>query len=274
MNEAFYISATALDAHQRALDTVSNNIANVNSTAYKRVVVHFTELVTAPMPPANGDHVDANQGSGWRGDSRLAQTTVAPISLGGVEAHTDGIDFTQGQLTATGQTFDVALGGDGFMELLGPAGEIMLWRGGTLEVNSDGYLAANNGMALKQLIAVPANASQITIASDGTVTALVGNTATPTRLGQIGLVEARNTATISNYGNGLYVENDSANLEAAVSGQDGAGVITQGSIETSNVSLNTEMTNMLLIQQVYSANAQALQAADQLMGIANSLRRG
>ena len=266
MNEAFYISATALEAHQNALDVVSNNIANVNSTAFKRIAVSFTELVTAPVQSADAYRNDN------RADTR--DGLPAPISLGGVEAHTDGIDFSQGQLNITGQTYDVAINGNGFMELLGPSGQMMLWRGGTLEVNSDGYLAANNGMALKQLISVPVNASQITIATDGTVTALIGNNATPTRLGQIGLVQVRDPSTISNYGGGLYTETNSANLEASVSGQDGAGSITQGSLEISNVQLTNEMTSLLLIQRVYGANAQVLQAADQLMGINNGLRRG
>lgn len=261
MNDAFYISATALDAHQGALDVVSNNIANVNSTAFKRVAVHFSELLQAP------ENVAAN-------DRRDPDRRPVADGLGGVEAYTDRIIFDQGQLTSTGQPLDVAINGDGFFELLGSSGQIMLWRGGTMEVNADGYLAAGNGMAFKQLISVPSDASQVTIGTDGTVTALVGNAATVTRLGQISLVQVRDTSTISNAGNGLYVENDKAKLEASTAGEDGAGMITQGSIETSNVNLTNEMTSLLLIQRVYGANAQVLQAADELMSIANGLRKG
>ena len=262
MNEAFYISATALAAHQSALDAVSNNIANVNSTAYKRVAVRFSEVLTAPeqlVPTTASNPAD--------------QPAGAPVSLGGVEAHADRIVFDSGTLNVTGQAMDVAINGDGFFEVLGPSGQLMLWRGGTLTVNTDGYLAASNGMALKQLISVPQNASQITIGSDGTVTALIGSNTTPTRLGQIGLAQVRDTTTLSNYGDGLYIANDSASLQASVSGEDGAGVITQGSLETSNVQLTNEMTSLLVIQRVYGANAQVLQASDELMGIANGLRR-
>jgi len=263
VNEAFYISATALSAHQAALDAVSNNIANVNSTAYKRVAVRFSELLTGPDQPA----------SPAAGNAANDPVTTAPVSLGGVEAHADHIVFDQGTLNATGQALDVAVNGDGFFEVLGPSGQMLLWRGGTLEVNSDGYLAANNGMALKQLISVPQNASQVTIGTDGTVTALIGTNTTPTRLGQIGLAQVRDTSTLGNYGSGLYTATDPSSLQASTSGEDGAGTIIQGSLETSNVQLTDEMTSLLLIQRVYGANAQVLQASDELMGIANGLRR-
>ena len=265
MNNAFYIGATALEANQRAVDVLAANIANANSTAYKRSEVQFSELMNAnPTDPSE----------------IVAEPFATSIDQepGGVQGQTSSRIFDQGPLNMTGRSSDIAINGDGFFELLGPSGQLMLWRGGTLEVNADGYLAATNGYPLKQLISVPDNAGPLQISTDGKVSAVIGNASTISELGQIGLAHVRDTSELTSLGAGLYSAESkrdplgTTNVISTVAGQDGAGVIVQGAQEASNVSLTTEMTNLLLTQRTYSANAQVVQAADQLMGLANSLR--
>jgi len=214
--------------------------------------------------------------------SELVSSTAQPSdptsgatdpSLTGAMVDATSRVFTQGELKPTGQPLDVAINGDGFLELLGPGGQVMLWRGGSLKVDEDGYLAASNGMPLKAMISAPLSATSISIGADGKVQAIVGNDAKPTQIGQIDLVRVKDTATLQVMGEGLYQPANESDLITAAPGEDGAGVLVAGSIESSNVQLSDEMVTLLLLQRAYAANAQVVQAGDQLMAIANSLRR-
>ena len=253
MNGAFYIGATGLAAGERALGAVANNIANINTTAFKRSHVRFSELVG----PSGEDPAVAGTTSGFYG-----------VSV------SDSLrDFMQGDIKQTGRPQDLAINGDGFVELMGPGGQAMLWRGGSLGVNSDGYLAADNGMPLKAMISVPLSATGVTVTADGKVTASVNGQSTPTVLGQIDLVRSKDPAQLEALDGGLFEAPSDSDLINAAPGEDGAGVLVPGALESSNVQLADEMVTLLLLQRAYSANAQVVQAGDQLMSIANSLRR-
>jgi flagellar basal-body rod protein FlgG len=257
MNGAFYISATGLSANEQALEVVANNIANINTTAFKRSEVAFSALVS----PADLS-ADAPSASRYR----LA-------SPSGVMVGATPQVFVEGPLQTTGQALDLAIEGDGFIELMGPGGQTMLWRGGSLSTNADGYLAGPGGLPLKGMISVPAGTSAIAIQSDGKVQAQVNGEATATTIGQIDLVRVKDITTLSATNNGLYQVDDPTQLIGAAPGQDGAGVLASGMREGSNVQLADEMTGLLLLQRAYAANAQVVQAGDQLMSIANSLKR-
>jgi flagellar basal-body rod protein FlgG len=257
MNGAFYVGATGLSAQQRALDVVANNIANINTPGYKRTQARFSELVS---PLARPDDPSADVGQ------------TAPAMLG-VSVDASPRDFTQGPLQVTGKAMDVAISGSGFIELAGPAGQTVLWRGGTLQVNPDGYLAAANGMMLKAMISAPAGTTGLTIGQDGKVTATVDGAATSRNIGQIDVVQVKDVTTLSSLDGGLYQVANDRDLISSAPGEDGAGVLKQGTIEGSNVQLTDEMVMLMLMQRAYSANAEVVQAGDQLMGIANSLRR-
>lgn len=257
MNGAFYIAATGLDADQRAIDIVANNVANINTSTFKRSEAQFSALVA----PASGV-------------SRFSPAfTAGTAQMLGVSAQNSPIDFSEGPLTQTGQPLDIAISGAGFIEVVGADGQTELWRGGSMMVNSDGYLAAPNGQALKQMIAVPAGATSITIGSDGTVQAVTGTSATPTTLGQITLAMPKDMSTVTAQPDGFYAASSDTDLVTATPGDDGAGTLVEGSIEGSNVQLNQEMVNLMLLQRAYSANAEVVQAGDQLMADANGLRR-
>ena len=255
MNGAFYIGATGLETQQRALDVVANNIANINTPGFKRSDVRFSELVGA----------SAEAG---------APARSGPGSLsGGVTLDTSSRLLSQGELRETGNPLDVAIGGEGFIELLGPAGEMMLWRGGTLTVNRDGLLTAANGLPLKAMITVPEGASALTIGRDGIVSATVEGEASVTEIGKIDIVKVRDLGGLSAVEGGMFRPASEEDVVSFEPGEAGAGALIQGSIEASNVELTQEMVALMLTQRAYAANAQVLQAGDQLMAIANGLKR-
>lgn len=258
MNGAFYVGATGLQAQQRALDVVANNISNLNTNGFKRSEIRFSELVSQPT----------------RTEVRDAPTVITPETLSGVQARTAVRVYDQGDLRQTGQQFDLAISGDGFIETLGPAGEIWLWRGGSLRVNADRMLETESGLVLKAQIQIPDDSIGIAIDREGVVSSLSANTEERVELGTIDLVMPRDQSLVEAVGGGLYRMPDGSEneLETLVAGEEG-GVIVQGSVEASNVELTSEVVTLLLLQRAYGANAQVVQAGDQLMSIANNLRR-
>ncbi len=254
MSDAFSIAALAMRTQQQALEALANNIANVNTSGFKRARVRFADLSgtlptdgAASAPPAARD-------AGVRFDTQLV------------------ID-QQGELQRTGRPMDLAIEGAGFIELMGPGGQTLLWRGGGMKVDGDGLLATDSGMALRAAVSVPADATALTIARDGTVRATVADGTEPVELGRIELVRCDDPASLVRLDGGFYRLADDARSIAVDAGEDGAGLIVQGAIERSNVQLTDEMVQLMLVQRAYAANAQIVQAADQLMGIANGLRR-
>ena len=250
MNGAFYIGATGLHAQQRALDIVANNIANINTPGFKRGEVRFSELVGA-------DGSASRPGGDATGVSASAAQRV----------------YTQGALRQTGSPLDLAIDGEGYVELLGPGGETMLWRGGTLAVNRDGLLTAANGLPLKSAITVPQGATALAVGRDGIVTATVAGEAQPSEIGRIGIVKVRDMAALAEADGGLYRVRADDDLAAFDPGEEGAGSLVQGALEGSNVELTDEMVSLLVLQRAYAASAQIVQAGDQLMAIANGLKR-
>lgn len=256
MNPAFYIGATGLRTQQEALEITANNIANMNTAAFKRSSVRFSELLSNP---------------GTTDSASAAQDLAATFA--GVSVQATPQVLTQGPLQQTSQPMDIAVNGPGFFEVLGPSGQTILWRGGTMQISADGHLAASNGMTLKAMIAVPTGASSLTIGQDGTVQAVLAGDTKTTVLGKLELAMVKDPTSLTNVGGGLYQAGSAQDLTIAAPGQDGAGVLAQGSLEGSNVQLADEMTALLLTQRAYGAAAQVVQAGDQLMSIANSLRR-
>jgi len=253
VNPVVQIGAAGMKAQERALSVAANNITNMNTAGFKRSRVRFGEMVT---PQSTGEPTARAFGAG-SGVAALGATVV----------------FDQGDLRASGNAMDVAIDGRGFIEVLGPEGQSLLWRGGSLSIRRDGLLATSDGLPLRALITVPDAASEIRIERDGTVTALVGGDETPTELGRIDLVGVMDASSLEATGSGLYRLAEGVEPAPAVPGEDGIGTIVQGAVEASNVLLAEEMVGLMLMQRAYAASAQALQAGDQLMSIANGLRR-
>lgn len=257
MNGAFYIGATGLDAQQTALDVVANNIANINTVGFKRQTTRFSELV-APVR----DELDAP----------IVQQGQA-LNASGVMVSATPHVWSQGDLMATGQAMDLAISGNGFLEALGPSGRTLLWRGGTLTVNADGFLATTDGTELRAMISVPQGATNLTIAGDGTVSALIDGQSQSQKLGQLEIAMVKDVDGLVDDSGGYYEVTDPADSYTVQAGEEGGGTFVQGSLEAGNVQLTQEMVTLMLLQRAYGANAQVVQASDQLMSIANQLRR-
>lgn len=257
MSGAFHIAATGLDAQQRALDTIANNISNVNTLGFKRSGVRFSEILASRPDPGT-----------LRAD--LGQSL---ITTAGVRSESLFMLNEQGRIEPTGQAMDLAIDGQGFIELMGADGDTLLWRGGTLRVDEDGLLAASGGFPLKAAISVPVDATAIQVAPDGIVRAVVGGAEAPVEIGQIMLVRAPGPEAVRRLDGGVYRVTDPSRLRDARPGEDGAGLLVAGALERSTVELTAEMVQLLLVQRAYAANAQIVQAADQLMALANGLRR-
>ncbi|MDR5774163.1 MULTISPECIES: flagellar hook-basal body protein [unclassified Caballeronia] len=262
MNNVFYIGASGLNAQQSAVDITANNLANMNTAAFKRGAVSFSELLVAAPQRSNA--------------MRLPAEDIAGSSPAGVSVDPSLRIFSPGTLHETGNAFDLAIKGEGFIELNSEraSGEALLWRGGTLHVGTDGFLAAPNGQALKSMISVPRDATSITVGSDGQVLATVPGQADPLEIGQIELVMPGDTRALQSEGNGVYrAPDDGVALSRVRSGEDNAGTLVQGYSEASNVSLSDELVNLMMYQHAYAANARLVQVGDELMSIANGLKR-
>ncbi|HKC03570.1 MAG TPA: flagellar hook-basal body protein, partial [Sphingomicrobium sp.] len=241
----------------KALDTIANNISNISTSGFKRTEVRFTEVLASQ--PDSG---------------------VARADLGASAATSSGVRSDlmqmlneQGKVESTGDPMDLAINGSGFIELMGAGGQTMLWRGGKLKVGDEGRLTTVSGLELKANITVPGDTTNLEIGSDGVVRAKAGSSEEMVETGQIRLVKLDDPANVEVMDGGLYRVRDGVQLTDARPGEDGAGMLVQGSVERSTVELNQEMVEMLMVQRAYAANAQIVQAADQLAGLANNLRK-
>jgi flagellar basal-body rod protein FlgG len=256
MSGALEVSMVGMRAQQRALETVAGNISNINTPAFKRVDLRFSELVgTSPTDPAGA--------AGRSGPDAVAG--VAPWTLPSLDS--------QGRIEATGNPQDLAIDGSGFVEVLGPSGKSLLWRGGSVRILEDGTLATSSGHILKAGITVPLDATSVRIDREGNVFATQSGKSGETQIGEIGLVRVIDPAAIQRMDGGVYALNDETGVLAGKPGEDGLGNLVQASIERSNVDLNSEMIALLIAQRAYAANAQVARAADEFYGIANGLRR-
>lgn len=254
MSGALEIAAIGMRTQQRALDAIANNVSNMNTPAFKGSELRFSELISAVATQST--------------DTRSSR--IDPVS--GVELRLSPLIDAQGKLQSTGDQLDIAIDGTGFMELMGPAGQTLLWRGGKLKVLEDGILATAAGFPLKANISVPEDAVALRIDRAGKVMATVGSTTDEIELGTINLVKISDPTLIERLAGGVYSVQDETIVTEGSADEDGLGYLVQASLEQSNVDLNREMVNLIVTQRAYSASAQMLKAADELYSIANNLR--
>jgi len=263
MSDAFYIAATGLQTQQLNVDTIANNLANLNTPAFKKTRVNFTDLVAA------------DQSINTTTETTTLQRDAGPARSGmGVGVAGIARQFDSGALNATGSSWDLAIRGDGFLAVSLPDGTPAYTRGGTLKVNADGLLVTQSGQVLKPSIAVPANASAMTIDAEGNVLVSVPHQSRPVHAGQLQLTRFANPGALLAQGDGLYAETaGSGEAMAAVAGQNGTGSLQQGFLEASNVRMADEMVNLMVAQRAYEANAKVVQASDELLALVNNLRK-
>jgi len=263
MFDALYISATGMQAQQLNVDTIANNLANVNTTGFKKAKVDFSDLVSqgagrlAPTP----DAAAALLGDDLRLGAGVGIASVAKL-------------FDLGDLKKTDSAYDLAIQGDGFLEVLMPDGSSSYTRGGTFKVNRDGLLATVGGLPLKANIAIPENAQNLQIDADGRVRVLVAGQSTAVEAGTLELVRFTNPSGLQAQGDNLYRPSTSSGEPIlAKAAEDGMGSFAQGFLEGSNVKMTEEMVNLMVAQRVYEANVKVMQASDEMLGMINGLRK-
>jgi len=254
MIRSLWIAKTGLDAQQTQLDVVSNNLANTSTTGFKRARAAFEDLLyqTVRQPGAS-----------------TSQQTQLPTGLQigtGVRAVGTPRIFDQGSLTQTGNQFDLAINGHGFLQILLPDGTTGYTRDGSLHIDATGQIVNNSGFPLQPAITIPATAQNVTIGQDGTVTATIPGQATPQSVGTIQLATFINPAGLDSKGQNLFAETAASGTPTAgAPGANGLGTLQQGYLETSNVNVVEELVNMIATQRAYEMNSKAITASDQML---------
>jgi len=260
MLRALYSAAAGMESQQLNLDVIANNLANVNTTGYKKNKVEFQELLYQTTRAPGSEHGSGNQ-----------LPTGLQVGQGARPVATSRI-FTTGELSQTGERLDVAIQGDGFFEVQLPDGSRAYTRDGAFKTASDGRIVTSEGLALQGgFQAVPAGTTTITIAPNGEVTYSSPNGNTTFR---VQLVRFNNPAGLESLGRNLYRETSASGPpELGNPGENGFGELEQGYLELSNVKVVEEMVKLILAQRAYEVNARAVQAADEMMQQSNNLRR-
>jgi flagellar basal-body rod protein FlgG len=249
-----------MEAQQMNLDVIANNLANVNTSGFKKSSIQFQEMMydTAKAPGASTS------------DSSTAPTGVQ-VGYGAKPVATER-NFTQGNLQQTGNTYDVAIQGTGFYKLTLPDGTNAYTRDGSFLVNSDGQIVTNQGYILTGAGTIDPKATNVAIGSDGTISATV-NGAT-VKISPITISNFPNPEGLNSLGQNLYQETQASGnaVDGQTPGTNGLGTLAQGYIETSNVQVVEEMVNMIQAQRAYEINSKAIQASDDMMSMANNMR--
>ena len=254
MYPALWIAKTGLDAEQTRMATISNNLANVNTTGFKRDRAVFEDLIYQ-----NVRQVGASS----------TETTELPsgLSIGtGVRTVATQKLHTQGNIQQTNNSFDVAVQGNGFFQILHPDGTVVYTRDGSFSLDQNGQIVTANGYTLEPSITVPPNTMSVTIGSDGTVSALVAGDTTPSQIGTINLVQFINPTGLEAIGQNLYRQSAaSGDPQEGTPGLDGLGTLIQGALESSNVNVVEELVNMIETQRAYEMNSKAISTTDQML---------
>ena len=261
MHPALWVSKTGLSAQDTNMSTISNNLANVNTTGFKRDRAVFQDLLY---------QIDRQPGGLNTQNSELP----SGLQLGtGVRIVGTSKQFSQGNLEVTEQPLDMAVNGRGFMQILLPDGQIAYTRDGQFQLNSNGDIVNPDGYTLEPNINVPENATNITIGKDGTVTAVTDDQAAPVNLGEITLVDFINPQGLQAIGNNLFkATNASGDPAEGEPGIGGLGTLEQGMVEASNVEVVEELVNMITTQRAYEMNARVITASDEMMAASSNLR--
>jgi flagellar basal-body rod protein FlgG len=254
MNSALWAAKTGLDAQNTRMTTISHNLANVNTTGFKKDRAVFEDLLYQ-----NVRQVGAS----------TSQDTVAPTGLNlgtGVRIVATEKNYTQGQLTNTGNAMDVAINGRGFFQVLMPDGSQAYTRDGSFKMSPDGELVTASGYRIQPAISIPQGAQSVTIGADGTVSVLLAGQSAPTQVGTLQLTDFVNPAGLEPRGDNLLVESAASGpAQTGNPGLTGLGTLQQGYLEGSNVNVVEELVAMIETQRAYEMNSKAIASTDQML---------
>jgi flagellar basal-body rod protein FlgG len=258
MLNSLFIGAVGMAAQQAFIDSTANNLVNLSTPGFKKNRVSFKDMVYHGLE--RSDALTASDAQQWTGTGSTALLL--------------GKTFSQGKLDRTGTPNDVAINGEGMVELVLPDGASAYTRNISLQISRDGLLSTADGYPLQQQISLPPDAGSMQIDRTGRVTVEVPNERNPVEVGQIELVRFVNPAGLTPLGDNLYGLTEKAGEPiSGKAGESGFGVFMQGYSEASNVQLVEEMLSLTLAQRAYEASAKVVQASDEMLGIVNSLRR-
>lgn len=262
MIKAMRTAATGMVAQQMNVDTIANNLANVNTTGFKKSKIEFQDVLYQNIRKA--------------GSASSAGTQIpTELAIGyGTRAVSTNRQFTVGDLTQTGNPLDMAIAGDGFFQVQYPDGSTVYTRDGAFKVSGDGRVVTSEGYSLLPEITIPEDATSVSIGTDGSVEVMQVGSDVATQIGQIELARFINPAGLSALGHNLLVQTGaSGDPLTDIPTQSGLGQVDQGYLEMSNVSVVDEMVNMIVAQRAYEMNSKAIQTADDMSQIANNLKR-
>jgi len=259
---ALYTSASGMSAQQLSLDVIANNLANVNTAGFKKTSAHFQDLLYQSLRTPGA--VSGNGGQ---------LPTGAQVGLG-VSGGTTSNIFTQGTIQQTGNDYDIAIKGQGFLSVLMPDGSTAYTRDGALNIDAQGKLVTGEGYAIQPEIIIPPDKTSVTIAPDGTVSVTRAGQNNSEQIGQIKLTRFINPQGLQTMGGNLVKPTQaSGDPVDDTPGQNGLGTIIHKSIETANVEVVEEMIKMITIQRAYETNSKAIMAADEMLQGANNIKR-
>lgn len=253
MLRAFSTAATGMNAQQMMVDVTANNLANINTTGFKRSQIDFQDLLYIKMRAAG---------------SEVASGVKYPSGMeigSGVRAASTVKVFSAGELATTGRNLDVAILGDGFLQITLPNGDTRYTRDGALQQNADGQLVNNNGYTVEPAITIPTDAIAVDIGKDGSVN-VTSSTGTQSVMGPIQLVRFPNPSGLSSEGDNLLAETEASGTPTTgTAGENGLGTLQAGFLEKSNVQMVTELVNLITAQRAYEVNSRTIKAGDEML---------
>lgn len=263
MIRAMWTAATGMTAQQLNVDTIAHNLANVNTNAFKRSRAEFADLLyqIQRLPGTSASSVGVFP-TGVQVGAGVRPTTVAK-------------EWVQGNMRQTGNEFDIAIDGAGFFQVSRPDGTTMYTRNGSFKRDNVGNLVTGDGDLLNPVITIPSGALKVDVGQDGTVSVMLPGVTQASQVGQIQLIRFDNPAGLVAMGNNLFLDSFASGpaIQGVPGFTTGFGLIQQGYLESSNVNLAEEMVNMIIAQRSYEINSKTIQASDEMMAIANNLRR-
>ena len=259
MLRAFSTAATGMTGQQTMVDVIANNLANVNTTGFKRSQINFQDLLYVTMREP-GTEVS----SGFQSPSG--------VEIGsGIRVVSTTKVFTPGELQNTGHALDIAISGDGFLQVMMPNGDLRYTRDGSLQINANGQLVTTNGYTIEPAVSVPIDAIAVYIEKDGGIN-VTDASGTQSVLGPIQLVRFPNPSGLSSEGDNLLSETEASGTPTTgTPGENGFGAIQSGFLEKSNVQMVTELVNLITAQRAYEINSRVIRAGDDMLQTANSV---
>ena len=253
-SNAMHVAKTGLNAQQARIQVISNNLANVNTTGFKRDRANFESLLYQVWRPAGSQTSEATE-----------QASPTAVGTGVRMVNTEKL-YTQGSLASTGNALDVAIDGKGFFQVLMPDGRIGYTRNGAFSQNSEGVLTTASGYVIQPEIQIPADALSVTVSADGIVSVTQPGAVEPQEVGQLTLANFVNPRGLDPIGETFVVETNASGAPiVAAPLADGSGKLVQGFLETSNVNVVQELVDMIEAQRAYEVNSRAISASDEMM---------